>query len=222
MKNDEKNRPILIYFGGLVWFDRYDPSQLSDADQFRSEVPRARRAEQDWRVSRAIASELRLKAGVDRNAPIALSHSHGHALVGMVPAGWSLGVDIERCRPRDVQALAQWVCSEEEQRFLAEISDPVVQRQQFYVLWTLKESLVKAASLSFPDGMAKVGLTGVGTSDVSLRMVSAGWRASVWQLDSDWIAAVAWQQNEPEVSEAKVAWLSDNRALLLGNWCSSI
>lgn len=220
MNHSAQNGTIFLCFGGPVWLRCYDPEKLSDADQLRAGYARAPRAEQDWRVSRAVAAALREASGGDRNTPLSLSHSRGHAVAALAPAGWPIGVDLERCRPRDVDALAQWVCTAGESQFLASLADPVVKRQQFYMLWTLKESLIKAAGLPFPAGMREVGLDEIGTSAVSLRAPHGQWQAMAWELSPDWVAAAVWHSLPDATHITKVDWIRPTEAKLLAHWRS--
>lgn len=216
---------IHIQFGGPAWQRHYDPENLSDTDQVRLSAPRAPRAEKDWQVSRSIAAELRRATGADRHAPLALSHSRGHALAAIAPASVVLAVDLERCRPRDTEAIARWVCTPEERAALLSEIDPARRLEDFYVLWTLKESLLKAARLPFPAGMTQVGLTYTGASAAVLRVPEGQWQARVYRLPEDWVAAVAWQMDldaRETVTDAVqtdgVHWLQPALPGLLGHW----
>ena len=204
----------------LSWEALYDPDTLSANDRARAALPRAPRAQRDWRVSRALAAALRCEAGVSADAPVALSHSQGHALAALAPPGWRVAVDLERCRPRDVTALAQWVCSPAEQAALAALPEGVERLEAFYVLWTLKESLLKAAGLPFPAGMAQVG---VDPADDTLRAPGDGWHARVWRLPGDWIAAAVWRPDDDRgAGETGVAlapcWEPTAHARMLRGW----
>ena len=101
----------------------------------------------DWKVSRA----LKQKA---KHPIVSLSHSYGIAAVLCTPNNLSAGVDVEKIRPRDFQALAEWVCTEREQEYLASVD---WDGEEFYRLWCIKEALLKAANLNFPEDMRKVG-----------------------------------------------------------------
>lgn len=141
----------------------YRPEMLRPADMARSGKGRAPRAERDWRVSRALlhAAGMGSGAGGPHAAPapsVSLSHTRGHAVVATAPAAWRVGVDMEAARPRDVQRLASWCCSDDERQTLERL-DPARALSFFYVLWTLKEGFVKAAGLDFPAHLRLVGLT---------------------------------------------------------------
>ena len=211
---------IELYFGGPVWQLCYDPEALSDDDRVRLDLKRAPRAEKDWQVSRSVAAALRRAVNKDRNAPVSLSHSHGHALAGLVSSRAVLGVDLERCRQRDIDALAHWICSPEERFFLDAVPDPAARMQWFYVLWTVKEALVKAAALPFPAGMQQVGLAWGDNAEVTLRAPGGDWQAMAWTLPHDWVAAAAWQVEPGSTTIEAVRWHQLEPAQWLGSWQS--
>ncbi|THF62760.1 4'-phosphopantetheinyl transferase superfamily protein [Pseudothauera rhizosphaerae] len=187
-------------------------------------MPRAARAERDWRVSRALAAWLRRQAGLAADAPVSLSHSRAHALAADAPQGFALGVDVELCRPRDAGALAQWVCTPAERALLDGVADAAARLEYFYVLWTLKEALLKAAGLDFPAGMATVGLrpAGEGCAGTVLRAPPGAWEAAVCGLPDGWIAAVAWRLPPglpPAEPAARLRWLVPATGVrMLGAW----
>lgn len=134
-----------------------------------------------------------------------LSHSDGHALVAYGPAGWRLGVDLERKRVRDLEGLAQWCCDAAEQAHLRVL--PEADRLTFfYQLWTLKESFIKAAGLDFPADMREVGLRVV-ADGWALRAPAGAWDARCWTIGEDWVASVVW--SVPDGEQAKPAGLGD-------------
>jgi len=194
----------------IAWADpsaaeHYSAEHLCAADAKRAAQPRGPKARQDWEVSRALLHAFRAKSA-DRVH--SLSHSQGHAVCGLAPEGWRIGVDIERIKPRDVLALADWVCSPYEKRVLGCLGG-FRQLQRFYMLWTLKEAFIKAAGLTFPADMSKVGLkegaAGEGVLNTPLSLVP--WHACAWQLGAggeDWVAASVW--SSPEVVEAHPVW----------------
>lgn len=91
------------------------------------------------------------KPALAGGGPIAfnLSHSHGLALVALTIGG-SVGVDLEKIRPEaDWQALARRFFTAAESRAIDACS-PGRRARAFFVCWTRKEALVKAAG----DGIA--------------------------------------------------------------------
>lgn len=108
------------------------------------------------------------------------------------PSGWKVGIDLEAIRPRDVDALAGWVCCAAEREALAML-EPDARQLHFYRLWTLKEAFIKAAGLDFPADMASVGLAPA-HEGMALRAPAGGWEACSYRLGSNWMASVVWQR----------------------------
>lgn len=178
----------------IWWADKgaaagYRSQELSAEDAARAQALRSPKAQLDWRVSRALLQEIRQAMPP---AALSLSHSGGHAVCASAPAGWQLGADLERVRPREVLRLAEWVCAPAEQATLAGL-EGAAQLERFYLLWTLKEAFIKAAGLDFPADMASVGLDFGGKAEWRLRAPPGQWRACSWRLGEDWIASVAWR-----------------------------
>jgi len=213
----------------IAWADpsaaeHYSEGDLSPEDAKRAAKPRGLKARQDWEVSRALLHAFRAKSAGQAHS---LSHSHGHALCGIAPESWKVGVDIERITPRKVMVLADWVCSPYEKRVLGGLIG-FGQLQRFYMLWTLKEAFIKAAGLTFPADMSKVGLkegvTGEDVLNAPLSLVP--WHACAWQLGvggEGWMAASVWRS--PKVSEAHPVWRAMPvcalpQRTLLGAWRS--
>jgi 4'-phosphopantetheinyl transferase len=115
----------------------------------------------DWEFSRGAQGKPYLtdpSHALDFN----LSHS-GDWLACAVTAGVPVGVDIEQCNPqrnpqRDVMTLARRFFRAEEVEALASCG-PEQQRDQFYNLWTLKESAVKARGGVLVSGLDSRGFT---------------------------------------------------------------
>jgi len=178
----------------IAWADpqvaaSYCESDLSADDVPRATLPRSAKAQRDWQVSRGLLHSVRTAA----DDPVcSLSHKHGHAVCAAAPARWRIGVDLERIKPRDVMRLADWVCTPQERRMLADL-DARRRLVHFYTLWTLKEAFIKAADLAFPADMARVGLFVGEAGGVVLQAPPGLWQACAWRLDPDWIVAAVWQ-----------------------------
>ncbi|WP_186332262.1 4'-phosphopantetheinyl transferase family protein [Bordetella genomosp. 13] len=164
---------------------------LRRCDIFRADVQRSPKAEEEWRVSRALIQHA-LPGDRRDQAVCGLSHSAGHALLAVAPPGWRVAVDLERMRPRDFPGLAEWCCDEAELVFLRTLSSDLL-REWFYRFWTLKEAYVKAAGLDFPADMKSVGLAQDGQRWV-LRGPEDGlaWQACTMAVGDQWIASVVW------------------------------
>ncbi|WP_049261270.1 4'-phosphopantetheinyl transferase family protein [Neisseria bacilliformis] len=137
----------------------------------------------DWRVSRA----LKRQAG----APVlSLSHSGGFAALLCTDAPVRAGVDLERLKMRDFQALAQWVCTGEEREFLRRRR---WRAADFYRLWCFKEALLKAADLSFPADIASVGYCFNSGLPTGLHAVGQrGWHGTSALLPQGYALSCVW------------------------------
>lgn len=198
--------------------DDYCATRLSPADAARAAALRSARARADWRVSRALLQQL--EAAAPAAHARSLSHSGGHAVCAQAPADWAVGVDLERVRPRDTAALADWVCSEPERAWLRR-ADAAARLERFYMLWTLKEAFVKAAGLDFPADMASIGLAPDASGRLALRPPPGHWQARCWGLGGDWVMAAAWRGAGPQ--PARIGWRAAAHCAwparrLLGEW----
>ena len=168
----------------------YRESCLDDADRARLLRAPKLAGRTDWRVSRFLKQQ--------GGKICSLSHSKGRAAVLVCGGGTVCGVDIETVRPRNFQALAEWVCSPEERVFLARSG---WQAEAFYRLWCIKEALLKACGLGFPQDMAKVGYLTDGSAVCGLRADGGtGWHAvsAIWCGDA--VVACVWR------GAAELAW----------------
>lgn len=209
---------LLIGWAQPAAENAYDSAQLSLADSKRAGQWRGPKAEREWRVSRALLQTLRPLAS--STGVTSLSHSAGHALCILAPAGWEVGVDLEPLRPRKVLALAQWACDEEEKTVLSGLAGDA-QQEAFYLLWTIKEAFVKAAQLQFPSDLRSVGLAGGIGNKATLRAPGEGWRAQTWRLGADWVASVVWRA--PVQTDAQWEWQAGPASTVperrqLGSW----
>lgn len=120
----------------------FDPAQLNAADLQRWQAIRSPRRLADWTSSRALMAHRPPAT----DGSWSLSHSGGYAALARGPANLTLGVDLERCRPRRFLDLAANWFSPREFEQLSEL--PVTeQAAHFYLLWTLKEACTKALGL---------------------------------------------------------------------------
>lgn len=181
--------------------DDYRPQSLSPDDARRAPAIRSAKALLDWCVSRALLQGVRAASPAPHT--LSLSHSGGHALCVQAPAGWAVGADLERMRPRDVDALAGWICSQAEQAWLRQADAPLRQ-ERFYLLWTLKEAFIKAAGLDFPADMATVGLAPLPSGELALRPPPGAWQAACWRVGDAWLAAAVWRAAAGE--QARIQW----------------
>lgn len=189
-----------LWWGDPNLAPQYCADLLQSADKARAAKARSPRAEQDWRVSRALLQQARSDESAGAVPVLSISHARGHALVGTAPAGWRIGVDLEAIRPRDAVRLAEWCCTDDERGALARCGDETRRLRAFYQLWTLKESFIKAANLQFPADMRSVGVRpgpasagdGLPWAGWRLRAPQPGWRAWSAAIDDAWIASLVW------------------------------
>ncbi|XP_075491537.1 uncharacterized protein LOC142529784 [Primulina tabacum] len=85
--------------------------------------------------------------------PVHFNISHTSSLVACgVTINSQIGIDVEekhRSIKHSILSFAKRYFSEHEVQFLATLTDPEVQRQEFIKLWTLKEAYVKALGRGF-------------------------------------------------------------------------
>ena len=77
-------------------------------------------------------------------APFNLTHAGDYAVLAL--SGQSVGVDLERFRPIDWRRISERFFHPVERVFLAESSEP---EKDFFRIWTLKESYLKAEGTGF-------------------------------------------------------------------------
>ena len=191
----QSQNTLHLYLAGPDCAAGYRPQDLSAADRALLAAHPTRGGSTDWQVSRF----LKQQAG----AVSSLSHSRGHAALALAH-GFAVGIDLEALRPRRFAHWREWILHADECRWLEENGADI---SNHYLLWTLKEALLKAAGLVLAD-MAAVGLrrsdNGVwqlhangGKCRYTGRDSAAGgsrhtgsWRHSVTQADSNQAAAV--------------------------------
>ncbi|MDO5685866.1 MAG: 4'-phosphopantetheinyl transferase superfamily protein [Neisseria sp.] len=151
----------------------------------------------EWQVSRVLKARLRQYYGA---MPFlhSLSHSRGHAVCAAAPDVRAIGVDLEHMRPRDFAALSAWVCTTEERAALARAGFDAA---AFYRLWTVKEALLKAENLYFPEDMVRVGCMFEGDAVKLFSPSGATWSHQSWILDDVWMLSVVWLPENDAVSE---------------------
>ncbi len=196
------NLELTLWWACQSAADDYRPQALSPEDARRAPAIRSAKALLDWRVSRALLQSVRAAGGAKA---LSLSHSGGHALCAQAPADRAVGADLERIRPRDLDALAAWVCSAAEQAWLRDAANLPRRQIRFYLLWTLKEAFIKAAGLDFPADMASVGLAPLPSGEWTLRPPAGRWQAGGWQLGDEWVAAAVWRAS-PADPPARLHW----------------
>lgn len=103
------------------------------------------------------------------NEPFNISHAGDYAVLAL--STQSVGVDIERFRPLDWQRIALRFFHPEERAFLARSAEP---ERDFFRIWTLKESYLKAEG------------TGFSVSPASFAVLPSGESSAVFFAETDY------------------------------------
>lgn len=163
----------------------FDATALSSADQARVTDRRGERRRADFEVSRALLAFV--NAG---SAPHSLSHSAEHAALLLAPTGWSVGVDLEIARPRDVLRLARFAFDDREVHAL-EAAPETARLPLFYTLWTLKESFAKALQLELVQALRRCVFWNEGVEWRGRVPTGAAWSAAVFRPRPEIFVAAA-------------------------------
>lgn len=118
---------------------RFDASSLCAAERAAWSAIRSERRRRDFEVSRALAGEV----APDADTRCSQTHSHGYAALAAA-RHVAVGVDLERCVPRDGASLAATAFSAREVGFVAGQAGDEARALAFYDLWVLKEACAKA------------------------------------------------------------------------------
>ena len=141
-------------------------------------------------------------------AQVHLNLSHSGAWLAAAVADLSVGIDIERLRPRGMVAQAARVfCAREVQHLAGEI-DPL---PRFYRLWTLKEAACKAVGLTVWDALRRACFDlDVGRCHLSPPFPAGSWHFVYGDFAADWCLALALHgaDDAPEVA----CWHRDGAA----------
>lgn len=123
-----------------------------------------------------------------------LSHSGGCA--AWSPAG--SGIDLETLRARRFEAWPKLVCTADEQIWLRQHGNTA---EAHYLLWTLKEALLKAAGLAWAD-LPRVGLRRRAANWVLAGGDRPNWCGEAVRINRSHLAACVWP---PELADG-VHW----------------
>jgi 4'-phosphopantetheinyl transferase len=203
-----------MWWGSPASARAYRSDALSIADEKRVAARTAPKPKLDWEVSRALMQSAGVPAGGQQHEESTLSHSASHAIYIVARNVESVGVDLEPLLPRDVMSLAPWCCTDEERSLLEEA--PEQRRSElFYILWTIKESFVKAANLDFPadmrsNGLARRDVTDAATDDSLshyqlITSLQGRWHAASYCLDGKWMTSVVWR-SKPGATSEQITW----------------
>ncbi len=93
------------------------------------------------------------------HAPFNITHAGDYAVLAL--SAQSVGVDLERFRPLDWRRITERFFHPEERAFLLHSSEP---ERDFFRIWTLKESYLKAEGTGFSVSPASFAVIPVGES----------------------------------------------------------
>ena len=96
-------------------------------------------------------------------APFNISHAGDFAVLAL--SRQNVGVDLERIRPLDWQRISSRFFHPEERAFLAQSTEP---ERDFFRIWTLKESYLKAEGTGFSVSPASFAVLPVGAQSAHL------------------------------------------------------
>ena len=129
-------------------------------------------------------------------APFNISHTGDYAVLAL--SRQAVGVDLERIRPLDWQRIALRFFHPEERAFLARSSEP---ESDFFRIWTLKESYLKAEGTGFSVSPASFAVLPTG-EDSALFLGETAYRFTRLQAFSGYCLSVC--SLEDEISEKVV------------------
>lgn len=117
----------------------FDAGLLDDLQRSAWAAVRTERRRRDFEVSRALWTAVK-----PESAPTwSLAHSDGYAAIATGTSG-SLGIDIERCRPREAVGMAEAAFTAAEASYVASATSSEAQVNAFHEVWVLKEACAKA------------------------------------------------------------------------------
>lgn len=165
---------------------------LDKLDQTRLKQHPKRALSKDWQSSRYLKKQVYDQ----NNHTLSLSHRKGHATILSSPTelGLDAGIDLEFMQERDFLSLSELFCTAEELHWLSKQNNL---KHAFYLLWTLKESLIKAHHGSLADmkkfsfitsKSSKETLTIPTLNDIKLKGIS-------FCPKSDWIISAVYSEN---------------------------
>lgn len=189
--------------GFQLWFAspqalcHFDPAMLSAADRHRFDAIRNPQRREEFSVSRTLLAHVAVPAA----SAWSLSHSNGHAALAAGragwAAGWTIGVDLEQHRPRDVGSIAQFAFSERESSMLLALASPQRERL-FYLLWVMKEALAKALQLPLLEALRSCAFNLQGGSWSAAIPTQRCWSVTAFEPRPKMSLAVACVGNEGE------------------------
>lgn len=172
------SRPLTVCLAAADCAAGYRAERLCATDRRRL-AAHPRLAEQSgWQTARFLRQQMR------DDGCGCLSHSGGCA--AWSPAG--SGIDLETLLPRRFDAWLELVCTADEPAWLRQHGATA---EAHYLLWTLKEALLKATGLTWAD-LPRVGLYRRGADWVLAGGGRQNWYGEAVRINSSHLAACVW------------------------------
>ena len=175
------------------------PDGLNSVDRARWERLRGRAKGVEWAASRALRGHVSPPGA----AAASLTHSAGHAVLAIGPAGSRVGVDLEAVLPRAVTRLAGFCFAPEEARELEGL-DEAGALLGFYVRWTLKEAFAKVTGLPLLSALRTCSFSSRGGNWTARVPLAGRWRATVHAPRPGLVLAAVLAGGEADDGEAWV------------------
>ena len=180
---------LQLWLGTPDAAQHFDPARLTDNERDRmARLQRAARR-QEFAVSRALRTHVRL--GAPHPASESMSHSGGYAALARAHPTLRVGVDLELHRPRDTLATADTAFTRSETRALEAVSDHD-REQLFYAMWTVKEALAKVLQLPLMQALRACEVVVDGPEWHVRAPISAEGSVVVYQPRAELTLALAW------------------------------
>ena len=153
-------------------------------------LARARAHLREFRVSRA------LKARFKKRGRFCISHksADGKTILAVGFARQKFGLDLEILKPRNFAAASEFCFNAFERELLA-AADESEKTLVFYKIYTIKEALIKARSLSF-YALARVGLArGADGEVLALDERGRAWSHKSYILEGEILISLVFREN---------------------------
>ena len=214
-------------FGANTQLVAEAPSCLSTEELARADRFKVERARQDFLISHHLLRQTlsrylqidarsisyrygqhgkpHLKTSARHELNFSLSHS-GDRLLIAICHNCEIGVDIERIQERsNPLPLARHFMSGDETLQLAELKDPVAQREFFFTLWTRKEAYIKALGTGFFHAINKTDMNEISAGiHVPSSEDHRTYRVIDLEIAGDYKAAVAIRMDDDRPANAIV------------------
>lgn len=163
--------------------NQYNSNMLDKLDKLRLQQNPQLSQRPDWCNSRFLKQQL------SKNyIYMSLAHKKGQAALIASSSNIKLGIDLEYAKNRDFIALSQFYCTKCEQHWLAQQNNLC---NAFYLLWTLKEALIKAHHGQLAD-MLQWSLIQPGQQGIRIPAFSPQLQAYTTVINQNWYVSIVY------------------------------